>query len=270
MCELLAVSASRNVDVALSLTRLAAHGGSDGQPDGWGAAFLDATDAQVWRDPHPAKDSPWVACLAAHPVSTRLALAHIRRATRGDIRLANTQPFTRELWGRLHVFAHNGMVPDIDRPEPSARFRPLGDTDSEAAFCRFLDSIAETDGTPGVVRDRFANAASLLRTFGPANLMYASADRLLIHADRRRQASGEFTPPGLWLLERHCDASAPIAATAAGMDVSGSAVDVIVVASVPLTNEAWRPLERGTILDIAGGRIEMEIRLKQDPSASAS
>jgi predicted glutamine amidotransferase len=47
----------------------------------------------------------------------------------------------------------------------------------------------------------------------------------------------------------------------AGVDVRGAAVAVIVVASVPLTNERWRPLERGTILEISSGRIETESRL---------
>ena len=79
MCELLAAFASQNVDVKLSPSQLIAHGEPCGDPDGWAVAFLDATDAQVWRDPHPTKDNPWVACLGTHLVSTRLALAHIRR-----------------------------------------------------------------------------------------------------------------------------------------------------------------------------------------------
>lgn len=45
--------------------------------------------------------------------------------------LSNTQPFTRELGERIHVFAQNGMV-------PASR----SNTDSEHAFCALLERLA--------------------------------------------------------------------------------------------------------------------------------
>jgi predicted glutamine amidotransferase len=43
--------------------------------------------------------------------------------------LRNTQPFARELGGRTHFFAHNGMLPGIedDGRFETRRFRRIGD-----------------------------------------------------------------------------------------------------------------------------------------------
>lgn len=261
MCELLAVSASAPVDVTLSLSRLAAHGAPRRNPDGWGVAFLDGRDAQIWRDPRAAATSPWVACLDQNPIRSQLVVAHIRRATQGGIALANTQPFARELWGRMHVFAHNGMLPGLGPTLATARFRPIGETDSEVAFCDLLGRIAECGAAPDNIRTEVVAAARRLAGHGPANFLYASGTRLLVHADRRTQASGEIAPPGLWLLERTCAAPDAAANSGAGIEVAGDALKVVVVASVPLTAEAWRPLDRGTVLEIAEGAIVHEQRV---------
>jgi glutamine amidotransferase len=54
--------------------------------------------------------------------------------------LENTHPFTRELWGRYWTFAHNGQLTGYKRL-PTGRHRPVGDTDSEHAFCWLLDRL---------------------------------------------------------------------------------------------------------------------------------
>lgn len=73
-----------------------------------------------------------------------LIVAHARRATRGTRSYQNAQPFIRELAGRVHLFAHNGDLPGIFQSSgfrPN-RFNPIGDTDSERAFCVLLDRMA--------------------------------------------------------------------------------------------------------------------------------
>lgn len=261
MCELLAVAGSAPVDVRLSLSTLAGHGGLDGHPDGWGGAFAGGNDTHVWRDPHAAAQNPWIDCLAHHPIRSELVIAHIRRATRGAMTLANTQPFVRELWGRTHTFAHNGDLdfhPRLDGTT-SRRFCPIGETDSETAFCDFLDDVARTDGRTDAIQACFIDAVTRLRRIGPANILYASGGRLWAHADRRKQNSGAIEPPGLWLLERSCEADSD-GLDASALSVHGSARKVVLLASVPLTNEPWRPLPRGTVLAIAGGTVvEMDV-----------
>ena len=45
-----------------------------------------------------------------------------------------------ELWGRYWTFAHNGQLTGYKRL-PTGRHRPVGDTDSEHAFCWLLDRL---------------------------------------------------------------------------------------------------------------------------------
>jgi glutamine amidotransferase len=72
-----------------------------------------------------------------NPTKTLLAVAHVRKRTRGRATLVNTHPFERELWGRSFVFAHNGTIRGA-RKLSLGRFRPIGQTDSEHAFCAML------------------------------------------------------------------------------------------------------------------------------------
>lgn len=263
MCELFALSASEPVDIKLSLAELARHGGVTGiHADGWGVAFLDGRDAHVFREPEAAARSPWIECLQAHPVRSTTAVAHVRHATQGAISLANTQPFVRELWGKVHVFAHNGHLGDLqcERPCRSSLFRAIGETDSEHAFCILLEALfAQVDPDSANADDQvlaaFSAFASDMRRRGPANIIHASNGRLLVHADRRTQRPGVIEPPGLWMLERSCRGLHPDNRPGAGIEVTGDATHVVLLASVPLTSEAWRPLEQGSVLAVQSGKI---------------
>lgn len=138
MCELFALSASEPVDIKLSLVELelARHDGLTGlHADGWGVAFLQGRDAQVFREPVAAARSPW--SLGEQPVRSSTVVARIRHATRGVIKIANTQPFVRELAGAAIVFAHNGHLGELT--SAGDRFRPIGETDPEMAFCQLLE-----------------------------------------------------------------------------------------------------------------------------------
>ena len=136
MCELLALSSSQPVRLSFSLQALAARGGTTGRAhDGWGVAFYQGHDVVLFREPAAAADSALVRFLESSGPATELAISHIRHATQGELSLANTQPFVRELRGRRHVFAHNGNLPGIYRSAALAldRYRPVGQTDSEHA-----------------------------------------------------------------------------------------------------------------------------------------
>ena len=62
-------------------------------------------------------------------------------ANRGEVALENTHPFTRELWGRNWTYAHNGQLKGY-RQLDTGTFRPVGQTDSEYAFCWLLHQLA--------------------------------------------------------------------------------------------------------------------------------
>ena len=268
MCELFALSASAPVDIKLSFAELARHGGETNiHADGWGVAFLEGKDARVIREPVAAASSPWVQCLQTHPVRSDTVVAHIRHATQGRISLANTQPFVRELAGCAHVFAHNGNLGADDADtQRGKRYRPIGETDSEAAFCDLMDRLAsardrEASDAHGMDLEVFSVFARQVRSRGPANVILASNGRLLVHADRRMQQSGVIAPPGLWMLQRACGGEQPRTFDASGVAFDGPALTVVLVASVPLSAEAWEPLPRGTVLAVMHGRIVKRVEV---------
>ena len=261
VCELLGLSARRPTRLTFSLARFAAHGGRlDQHGDGWGVAFFDGPDLRLYREPAPAAESPLVQFLERCGPASELVVSHIRRATRGAVALRNTHPFVRELGGRLHAFAHNGALEGLRERRPLAghRFRPVGDTDSEHAFCLLLEALAPLwDGGSPPLAARLARVAAFARelcAFGPANFLYADGEFLFAHGDRRRQRDGGIRPPGLWALVRCCR-EAPDRTEAAGLRVEGDAQQVALLASVPLSDEDWRPLAEGEILVLERGAI---------------
>lgn len=257
MCELLGLSSRLPTSVTLSMHALARHGSTAQHlGDGWGIAFHDGDDALLIRRPEPACDSPWVSFLESRRVRSRVVLAHVRHATQGEVSLRNTQPFSRELGGRLHVFAHNGKLPEIARlHSPGRRFRPLGSSDSELAFCALLHRMAPLwDGGVPSPADRFAVVAALaaeLRELGPANFLYSDGELLFAHGHRRTQPDGRIAPPGLVMLTRFC-VTDPDSMPMAGVALEDGQ-QVTLFASVPLSDEAWRPLQEGEIVVVRDG-----------------
>ncbi|EMP56897.1 class-II glutamine amidotransferase [Marinobacter santoriniensis NKSG1] len=265
MCELLALSCRYPARLTTSLTGLAARAQEavSRNRDGWGVAFYQGADVALYRDTSAADRSPQVPWLEAHGPETTLSMAYIRHATQGGINLANTGPYVRELNGRMRVFAHNGNLAGIrDRYRSDRRgYHPVGETDSEYAFCLLLNSLAAEENAGEAlppVEQRLAKLAGLfseLRELGPANFLYADSHTLFVHADRRFQpATDRIEPPGLYLrscgLDRFpelLDESVP------GSLASGQQVTVI--STVPLNDKPWQPLAEGEILAIEAGEI---------------
>jgi glutamine amidotransferase len=252
-----------------SLRELGAHGGrTDHHADGWGVALYGDEDVALFREPAAGSDSALMRFLEAEGPCTSSAIAHIRHATRGSIALKNTQPFVRELAGRVHVFAHNGDLSDIGAASAlrCVRFKAVGETDSEHAFCALLERLSTVwqpwAGIPSLdarmsVVSRFA---AELRALGPANFLYSDGDVLFAHAHRRMQRdSRRIAPPGLYALSRRCPAQAPDRAPCARAQHPGSQ-ETMLLSSVPLTGEAWHPLPEAAVVALSAGRIVAEMR----------
>ncbi|HEB96766.1 MAG TPA: class II glutamine amidotransferase [Sedimenticola thiotaurini] len=264
MCELFALSARLPATVGFTLERLARHGGVEGpHRDGWGVGFYDGPDVFLLREPRAAAESPLVAFIERHGPPSALVLSHIRRATHGDRALRNTQPFMRELAGRMHLFAHNGELEGIERTRDflAGRYRPVGDTDSELVFCSLLQRLGHLwDAAGGHVPplaarlDLVAGFAAELRDFGPANFLYADGDALFVHAHRRLQEDGQLRAPGLHLLQRDCR-EGDTALAAAGVTLTSVRQRLVLAASVPLTDEPWQPLAEGEIAVLRSGEV---------------
>ena len=141
MCELLGMECNVPTDIVFSFSGLALRGGHKGpHADGWGLALYEGKAARTFLEPHAASSSPLASYVKNNPIKTLLAIAHVRKKTRGRVALENTHPFVRELWGRHFVFAHNGTIKGVQKFE-LGRFQPIGDTDSEIAFCALLHKL---------------------------------------------------------------------------------------------------------------------------------
>lgn len=264
MCELFCLSSRLPTRATFSLQAFAARGGiASHTVDGWGIAFHDGRDVRLYKEPEPAGDSPWLLFIQARRLPARLVISHIRHATRGDLTLANTQPFVRELGGRIHVFAHNGRLDGIDARFAGAdrRFQPIGDTDSEIAFCLLLEAMAPLwrGAVVPPMESRLAVVdafAAEMRSLGPANFLYSDGEFVFAHGHRRTQSSGAIAPPGLWCLQRDCAVDADALAPAGvSIEPAGAAQELVLLASVPLSGEAWRPLAEGEIVVVANGQV---------------
>jgi len=275
MCELFCLSSRRPTRATFSLKRFSAHGVPGTRNiDGWGVAFHEGRDVRLYKEPEPAGDSAWLGFIEQQSLPTRLLISHIRRATCGGNSLANTQPFARELGGRMHLFAHNGGFDGIEQDFYAAnrsaprRFRPVGETDSEIAFCLLLERLAplwEASATPPPLAARRAaieGFAATVRPLGIANFLYSDGEYVFAHGHRRTQADGTIAAPGLWLRHRHRHAPDHVA------DHSHSGValhhhephhpepqEMALLASVPVTPDAWQPLGEGEIVVIAAGEL---------------
>jgi predicted glutamine amidotransferase len=265
MCELFALSSKLPTLASFSLEEFSRHGGNTGpHRDGWGLAFYEDRYAQIFREAHAASTSEWMQFLKDHQHRSQCLISHIRLATQGKPALRNTQPFSREIGGCRHVFCHNGDLSGIFDAVQLTRFKPIGETDSEYAFCCLMGEMDElwANGKP-TLADRVSVLGSLfdrLAELGQANFIYSDGEYLYVYANERRQLSGKVEPPGLHYLTRHCahDREAqPLSLT--GVEISGGlsddSQDLVLFASVPLSAEAWRSLPSNTLVVARLGEI---------------
>jgi predicted glutamine amidotransferase len=258
MCELFGISSREPTTIRISLAEFARRGGGTGPHiDGWGIAFLRDGDVQLIREPEPSADSAHLRFIHDQHIPSALVISHIRKATQGSVCLRNTQPFTRELGGQPHMFAHNGDLGPVRTQIElsSSRFRSIGDTDSEYAFCyllSLLEPLWRRAQQPSFEQRLaiFSQFAATMAELGAANFLYSDGDYLFVHSHRRRQDNGELCSPGLYLLTRRCHEHEILA----GVDVQ-SEQEMVLLASAPLSAENWQPLPEHTILAIQNGRV---------------
>jgi hypothetical protein len=92
-----------------------------------------------------------------------------------------------------------------------------------------------------------ADFAAWLRPLGPFNFIYSDGDTLFVHSHRRKQDDGNIRPPGLHLLVRSCNEQA-VDLTQSGVLLAPVAQELVLVASVPLTDEPWESIDEGEVV----------------------
>jgi len=247
MCQLLGMNANTPTDVMFSFTGLATR--ADEHKDGFGIAFFEDKGLRHFVDHYGARQSPLAELVKRFPIRSDNVIAHIRKATQGRVALENTHPFVRELWGRYWSFAHNGDLKGF-APRLHGAFHPVGDTDSELAFCWLMQELAKSHATVPKVAELRATLAELLpqpAAHGTFNMLLSNGQALWAHASTH-----------LYSLQRcHPFRSARLADEDLSVDFSDHTTPrdkVVVVATEPLTTgEDWLPFAPGELRVFVGG-----------------
>ena len=233
MCQLLGMNANTPTDVMFSFAGLATR--ADEHKDGFGIGFFEDRGLRLFVDSESARASPVAELIKRFPIRSRVVIAHIRKATQGDVLLCNTHPFVRELWGRYWVFAHNGDLKDF-RPRLHGNFRPVGATDSEHAFCWIMQELAKSHANVPSIAEltiTLRELAACISPHGTFNFLLSNGEALWAHASTH-----------LCYLERQApfhEAQLSDEELQVDFSMETSPTDrVAVVVTAPLTrNEAW-------------------------------
>jgi len=216
-------------------------------------------------------------------------MSHLRYATVGEVGLSNVHPFSREMWGINFSFAMNGDIPLFKR-DPNAKlkalekigarkderyYHPVGDTDSEAAFCAIMNALrVQFQQLPSlpVLKDAISKLCNEIVSDDPDGtimnfLLTCGPNTLWVYSwPGSRPGSSVWNglyyttrdgPPGAGAVSSHLNA------TDYSVDFSSSSQDcrdgeddcVSVIATKPLTeNEEWVELSKGELIVFDQGR----------------
>ena len=181
MCQLLGMNANTPTDVMFSFTGFSTR--AQEHKDGFGIAFFEGAGVRLMVDAQSARTSPVAEMVRRFPVRSDNIVAHIRKATQGRVALENTHPFVRELWGRYWVFAHNGDLKGFE-PRLHGAFRPVGQTDSERAFCWLMQELAKAHASVPTIAELSATLRELVpvaAAHGTFNFLLGNGQALWAH-----------------------------------------------------------------------------------------
>jgi predicted glutamine amidotransferase len=245
MCQLLAMNCNVPTDIVFSFTGFAHRGGrTDTHHDGWGIAFFEGAGVRHFVDHQAAIASPIAELIKHYPIKSLNVIAHIRKATQGKIALENCHPFVREMWGRYWVFAHNGDLKGFE-PVLDGPYRPVGNTDSERAFCFLLQQLRDRfgDQVPAlpVLRAAIADLVAVIARHGTFNMMLSDGAALFAHCSTKL----------CYVVRQYPFAAACLADEDLSVDFSQVTTPndrVAIIVTTPLTtNETWTAFAPGEL-----------------------
>ena len=248
MCQLLGMNANTPTDVMFSFAGLTTR--AHEHKDGFGIAFFEDRGLRHFIDHHGARTSPVAELVKRYPIKSGNVIAHIRKATQGRVALENTHPFVRELWGRYWVFAHNGDLKGF-APRLHGAFRPVGNTDSELAFCWLMQELAKAHASVPSVQELTCTLRELLpqpAAHGSFNLLLSNGQALWAHASTNLH----------WLVRQHPFGAATLADDDLSVDFGALTAPqdrVAVVATEPVTaGEPWQAMVPGELRVFVDGQ----------------
>lgn len=241
MCELLGMSANTPTDLCFSFTGLTQRGGNTGpHSDGWGVTFFEGKGIRSFHDSAASSASEIANFVQKLPIKSQTAICHIRQANVGNICLANTHPFVRELWGRNWVFAHNGQVDNFTAH--NGMYEPIGETDSESIFCDLMNQLRDAlprDANAQQLSNALTVHAQTYAQQGVFNCLLSNGDWLFTFCSTKLAYITRRAPFGAAQL-KDADVTVDFAGETTPNDV------VSIIATEPLTtDEDWHIYQPG-------------------------
>jgi glutamine amidotransferase len=235
------------------------------EPDGTGLGHYDAGRPVVSKQPVAAFEDQEFA-REAKEIDSRTFVAHVRYASTGALSARNTHPFEQD--GRL--FAHNGVIEDLDRLEAELgddMTLVAGETDSE----RFFALITREARRTGDVGEAIAAAARWV-----AGNLPLFAINLVLITDSDLWALRYPDTHDLLVLERgaggaggdrHLEHSSPRASIRVRSgDLAGR--PAVVVATEKMDEDSgWVPLASGELLHVDADLRVTRRRVIEHPPA---
>jgi len=193
MCDLLGLSFNIPITAKISLDIFQQRGLAN--PDGWGLAFYKNNRLQIVKEANSATKSNLFDFMEKYTHSKTI-ISHVRRSTRGIPSYLNTHPFYRRLrtesMNREFAFAHNGTLTQIERLR-FKKYTPVGETDSEQAFCHILDILSESETATWGVHD-FQSFEKILREINDGkntlNCIFSDGSYLFCYSDENDYNNG--------------------------------------------------------------------------------
>ena len=263
MCQLLGMNCNVPTDINFSFEGFIQRSGLTADHcDGFGISFFEGKSIRIFRDNLPAYQSPIANAVKNLHIKSCNVIAHIRKATQGEVNLENTHPFVRELWGENWVFAHNGNLNHIPSDGQNLLhsshshcqnlYQPIGNTDSEKAFCFILNQFRNSFSHKPSLQQLMAALSILseaLQQGGTFNFLLSNGDLMFA-----------YSTTDLHYLTRH----APFG-KASRID-DGGVIDfqnytnegdkVTVIATLPLTkDENWLKIQNKKLYLFENGEL---------------
>ena len=254
MCELLAMSANVPTDICFSFSGLMQRGGNTGpHKDGWGITFYEGKGCRSFKDPLPSAESAIAKLVTEYPIKSEAVICHIRQANSGAVCLENTHPFTRQMWGKNWTYAHNGQLAGFKTSLVIKHQQPIGETDSEHAFCWLLEQLvakfADEAPTSAALFNYVIELCQHIRTLGVFNLLLTDGDFLLVYCSNNLH----------WLTRRAPFGKASLidAEMVVNFEQETTKNDIVtVIATQPLTDdETWQKMQPGEGLLFCKGQL---------------
>lgn len=228
MCELFGVSSAKTVQVNAQMKTFVSH--SENHPHGWGIALLLGNYVSLEKEPIKASKSVYLKERLKGKMEVKDMIAHIRLATRGTMEYENSHPFiARDCCGRIWALAHNGTIFESKELAPYIH-KQSGRTDSERILCYIVDQMnkqQEEKGAPLAFSERFSLLEQIVGTISvrnKVNLLFYDGEAVYVHTNYRNS---------LYVHQTE---------------------DTAYFATVPLTEEDWRPLPFTTLCAYKAGK----------------